>query len=297
MIDELYHHGILKQRWGVRHGPPYPLRGGAYSPSQKKAIYKQRNNRNSIYNNKHFDEVLSKDKTVLTTLSRDKNRTVDTDLFFATHDKWDKAQYNALFNQKAPEAIYDENGNQIGTKNLLKWRIDNKLTKDMKVASEDSAAKVFKKLYTENRDFYNFVTDEERMRAYFVDSRYKFRGYRQSRKVLQKLDQLQNKTLTEKDVDTLYRMFNYVIPNDGGGNQRIAKDVLTNRTRFFNELKKEGYSAVLDTNDAIYGGFKAKSPIIVFDMEAVVPDRVFRTNMASKEVAKVATAFRKAAGF
>ena len=23
--DELYHHGILRQKWGVRHGPPYPL--------------------------------------------------------------------------------------------------------------------------------------------------------------------------------------------------------------------------------------------------------------------------------
>ena len=23
--DELYHHGILRQRWGIRHGPPYPL--------------------------------------------------------------------------------------------------------------------------------------------------------------------------------------------------------------------------------------------------------------------------------
>lgn len=27
----------------------------------------------------------------------------------------------------------------------------------------------------------------------------------------------------------------------------------------------------LDTNDAIYGGFKAKSPVIVFDMEQIVP--------------------------
>lgn len=296
MNNELYHYGIPKQRWGVRHGPPYPLKGGAYSKAQIQAIYEQRDKKNSIYNKKHFDEVLSKNKTVLTTLSRTKDRTVNTDMFFATHTFLDKAQYNAMFNQRMPETIYDEDGNAIGTVNVLKWRIDNKLAKDMKVASEDSAAEVFRKLYSESRDFYNFVTDPDRMRSYFLESRYKFRGYRQSRAVLEKLDKMTDKTLSEKDVNTLYRMFNYVLPNDGSGNKRIAKDVLTNRTRFFNELKKRGYGAVLDTNDAIYGGFKAKSPIIVFDVESVVPDRVFRTNMASKEVAKVTTAFRKAVG-
>lgn len=25
--EELYHHGILGMRWGVQHGPPYPLEG------------------------------------------------------------------------------------------------------------------------------------------------------------------------------------------------------------------------------------------------------------------------------
>ncbi len=28
---ELYHHGILGQRWGERNGPPYPLRGGMHA--------------------------------------------------------------------------------------------------------------------------------------------------------------------------------------------------------------------------------------------------------------------------
>lgn len=34
---ELRHHGILGQKWGVRNGPPYPLSGGDYTPSQRKA--------------------------------------------------------------------------------------------------------------------------------------------------------------------------------------------------------------------------------------------------------------------
>ena len=26
--NELYHHGVQGQKWGVRHGPPYPLKNG-----------------------------------------------------------------------------------------------------------------------------------------------------------------------------------------------------------------------------------------------------------------------------
>ncbi len=71
----LRHHGILGQKWGKRNGPPYPLGGGDYTPAERKAIYKKRKHPNSIYNKKHFDEVLRADKTTLSTLSYDRDRT------------------------------------------------------------------------------------------------------------------------------------------------------------------------------------------------------------------------------
>lgn len=291
----LRHHGILGQRWGKRNGPPYPLGGGDYTPAERKAIYKKRKQRNSIYNKKHFDEVLRADKTTLSTLSYDRNRTKDTDMFYATHDVLDKHQYNALFNRKAPQVLYDEDGNSIGTGLFMKYRIDNSLKQNIKVASEDSGAEVFRSLYKKDRDFYNFVTDQERMQSYFVSDKYKFKGYREAREVLQRMRK-DDYVPSAEDLQKVYRMFNYVIPYDGQGNVRKGNDAYTQRTKFFNACKQAGYGAVLDTNDAIYGGFKAKSPVIVFDMEQVVPKDLYRTKVSDQRVSQLVLVGRKAMG-
>ena len=292
--NELSHHGIMGQKWGTRNGPPYPLGGGDYSAREKREIYKRRKQPNSIYNKRHFDETLGKGSQ-LSTLSYDKNRTKGADMFYATHKKLDQHQYNALFNKPVPQPLYDSEGHNVGTGMFLKYKIKNDVTKDLKIASEDSGADAFMNLYKKDRDFYNFVTDPNRMKAHFVDDKYKFKGYRESRDVLQKMQNKDYKP-TADDLQTVYRMFNYVIPSDGSGNARMAKDVATQRAKFFKELKKNGYGAVLDTNDAIYGGFKATSPVIVFDMDSVSLAGAERTTMRSKRFSEVALAGRKALG-
>ena len=294
-MSYISHHGILGQKWGNRNGPPYPLGGGDYTAAEKRAIYTKRRRGNSIYNKKHFDEVLKSDKPTLSTLSYDKDRTKGTDMFYATHNTLDKHQYNALFNRKIPQTIYDETGNPIGTGMFMKYRIDNSIKRDLKVASEDSGAEVFRQLYKKDRDFYNFVTDDERMQNYFVSDKYKFKGYREARDVLKKMKD-SDYVPTADELQKVYRMFNYVIPYDGQGNAREGKDVLTQRTKFFAACKDAGYGAVLDTNDAIYGGFKAKSPVIVFDMEQVVPKDVYRTKVSDQRFSELALAGRKLLG-
>lgn len=291
-MSELQHHGIMGQKWGERNGPPYPLGGGDYSPSEN--YYKKKRHPNEKYKKQHFDKTIRTTDT-LSTLSYDPNRTKNVDMFYATYKKLDKHQYNALFNKPIPKPIYDKDGNEIGTGQFLKYKINNNVKSDIKVASEDSGAKIFANLYKKDRDFYNFVTDSERMESYFVKDKYKFKGYRESREVLDNLKKPDYKP-TEKDVKTLYRMFNYVIPYDGEGNARKGRDVTTQRAKFFNECKKEGYGAVLDTNDAIYGGFKATAPVIVFDMSQVVPKNVYQTKMSEKVVSSAILAGRKAIG-
>jgi hypothetical protein len=291
--QELYHHGILGQKWGQRNGPPYPLKGGAYSRSESKKFTRNGKKKNSIYNKKHFDKVL-KTGTNLSTLSYDPNRTKGADMFYATYEKLDKHLYNAAFNKAIPREIFDEQGNSLGTGTFLKYKISNVVKNDVKVASEDSGASSFRDLYETSRDFYNFVTDPDRMQKCFVSSKYKFRGYRESRDALERIRS--GETPSDEDLQKVYRMFNYVIPSDGGGNTRLGNDVAKQRARFFKDLGSKGYGAVLDTNDAIYGSFKATAPVIVFSQEDVALGDISLTSTSSKRVSELVTVGRKVLG-
>ena len=248
---------------------------------------------NSIYNKKHVDEIL-KPGAVLSTLSYDMKRTEGADMFYATHKVFDKHQYNALFNNPIPKELYDERGHSLGTGTFLKYRINNRIISEIKVASEDSGARIFRKLYESDSDFHDFVRDSTRMKSHFVEEKYKFKGYREAREALERLES--GRSATSDDLHTIYRMFNYVIPSDGGGDVARGADVARQRAKFFKALKEAGYGAVLDTNDAIYGGFKAASPVIVFDQSKVILSGVKMTKMSEKRISELALIGRKVFG-
>lgn len=281
MDTYLSHHGILGQRWGTRNGPPYPLKGGDYTRTEWKALKSARKSKYSRYNKRHFDQVIE-EGTKMQTLARDPNRTKDTDMFYAAYTKADKDRYNAIFNHKTEQTLYDENGNNIGTGKTYKWAIENKATKSIKVASQDSGAKVITDLYENDRDFYNFVRDPNRLEAY-LNKMYVPDGAKY-RKVFNKLHD-DNYTPTDKDLHTLYDMVNCVIPNEN-------KDVVNQRAKLFTQLKKKGYGAVLDVNDAINHPLASNSPVIVFDPENYVLDGVRKTSMIEVTKSKLTTTGR-----
>jgi len=295
MDKYLAHHGILGQKWGKRNGPPYPLKGGSYTPTERKAIKEARKKKYSRYNKKHYDEVLSKG-TVFKTLSMDPNRTKNADMFFASHTKADVDHYKEFFDKKVPQTVYDSNGNAIGTGMFYKYSIQNVANKDIKIASEDSGATAFRKLYETDRDFYNFITDPSRLRQRFEDGVHRISpGYETARRTMNKM-QDPSYIPTDKDLDLVYRIFNHAIPSDGNGNERDAHDVQVQRAKFFNELKKNGYDAVLDTNDALYNTVQAQSPVIVFNMDAITLQGSYRTTMGEVYKSKAFTAGRRILG-
>lgn len=89
--NELYHHGILGQKWGDRNGPPYPLGSGKHSISErsdiskstrdelKSALYKSMNKYReeaNYFGNKEEDSIASKFSYGSTKIKKD---TVDQD--------------------------------------------------------------------------------------------------------------------------------------------------------------------------------------------------------------------------
>lgn len=287
----LVHHGIQGQKWGVKNGPPYPLSGGDYSPAERRA--KDRPMRRKTYKKKYEDQKL-RAGTEFRTLSYDPNRTKGADMFYASHKTIDNLGYNAFLNKKIPRILYDEDGNELGTGEYYKWRITNKALSDVNVASEESGAKVFADLYKSSRDFYNFVTDPSRMESHIPKKQFRYPGYASAKKTLN--DIRGGKTPTFDDLKKVYRLYNYTIPSDGRGDQRRGNDVAMQRAKFFTGLKKSGYSAVLDTNDALYNSVKADSPVIVFDQSALVRSDVRLTSVKSKPISWAATIGRHALG-
>ncbi len=285
--DHIYlaHHGILGQKWGKRNGPPYPLSGGDYTETEWKALKKARKKKYSRYNKKHYDQVI-KEGTEMQTLARDPNRTKDADMFYAAYTKQDKDRYNAIFNHKTMQTLYDENGNELGTGKTYKWAIVNKATQDIKVASQDAGAKAVTKLYANDRDFMNFVRDPNRLESYlqkmYVPDGKKYRD------VLERMHN-DDYTPTDKDLHVLYDMVNCVIPNQ-------TSDVVHQRAKLFKELKQNGYGAVLDINDAINHPLASNSPVIVFDPSSYILANVRQTTMSEVYKSKLTTSGRYALG-
>mgnify|MGYP006947020029 CR=1 FL=1 len=55
-------------------------------------------------------------------------------------------------------------------------------------------------------------------------------------------------------------------------------------------------ASFVSRKDAIYGGFKAKSPLIVFDMEQVIPKDTYRTKLSEQKFSTLVLLGRKALG-
>ena len=144
---------------------------------------------------------------------------------YGAYRKMDKMKYRGIYGSQRMEKRKIY-GNDFGLGDR-----DNvytfKAAKNVKIAPNRVARKTFKKLYKEDADF---------------------------RQAADHLDEFFNKSKNK------YNNFNVGLVSRGE-----YKYLDRNIDKFYSELKKKGFSGVLDMNDKKYSGYRTKNPTIFFD--------------------------------
>lgn len=190
------------------------------------------------YDNK-VDKVIKSGKTIQN-ISTNSNRGVK-DAFYASTNTMDNIKYRGMYGDTLKKGVF-------GTDNKSVYQTNIGILKDMKVASNDSATKILKKMTTDDPSFMSDIKKQ-------LDRMSVGASTDQQNKVVERAKKALAKNIVNKDV---YDAVNMGLVDHSETGQKIS-------TRFYNELKKHGYDAIKDVNDSKYSGYKTKNPIIVFN--------------------------------
>ena len=206
--------------------------------------------------------------------------------FYATYTKADTDKYMGLFGKnlktraaaeaKRAEKQSNASGSEddIQRAKELRERSDNmkvyqlklQTTKKLKVPSDENASDITAKLLKED-EF------KKNVELSIQDSKEKMK--RPQQQIL--FNQAQNALkkdpakMTPSEKVAVYKALNLSLTNHNPY-EIAAQD------RFYGELKKKGYNALLDYNDKEYSSYHAKRPMIVFDTDSVTLQSVTETN-------------------
>lgn len=296
-MNELYHHGVKGQKWGVRK---YQYADGTLTPAGKKRYNQSTGNRVSRMMNQKVSHAVNSARTQITgkqyvdtylksgtTFARIQTKSeFENFAFYATYKKSDTDKYMGLFGKnltsraasdaKKAEKVSNATGDlddiakakklREYSDNLKVYQLKLESTKKLKVPSDENAAHITANLLKE-KEFKNNVI------ASIQDSKEKMRRpqqqilFRQAENALQK----DPDRMSKSEKVAVYKALNLSLVNHNA--QEIAA-----QNRFYSELKKKGYNALLDYNDKQYSSYHAKRPMIVFDTDSVKLQSVTETN-------------------
>lgn len=281
-MNELYHHGVKGQKWGVRR---YQYADGSLTPAGAKR-YKNPSGKYDRISVMMSTKVTAITNNVSTYSRIQTSPEFENFAFYATYKKQDSDKYMGLFGKnltsraaaeaRQAEKKAKETGNEqdILTAKALRDKSDNmkvyqlkiESTAKLKVPSDENAGHITANLLKE-KEF------KDNVAASISDSKEKMR--RPTQQVLFK--QAQNaldkdpRRMTKSEKIAIYKALNLSLTNHNP--QEIAA-----QNRFYGELKKKGYNALLDYNDKEYSSYHAKRPMIVFDTDSVRLQSVSQTN-------------------
>lgn len=297
-MNELYHYGVKGQKWGVRR---YQYADGTLTPQGKKHYSSNSNSHGfSDLMNTKVSHVVNSARTQITgrqyvdgylkqgtTFARiQTSENFENFAFYATYKKSDQDKYLGLFGKNltsraegdakraekqanisgSEEDLAKANELRERSNSLNVYQLKLESTKKLKVPSDENAGDITAKLLKEKEFKDNLV-------ASLQDSKEKMRRPQQQILFKQAENALQKDPdrMTKSEKIAVYKAFNLSLVNHNA--QEIAA-----QDRFYGELKKKGYNALLDYNDKDYSSYHAKRPMIVFDTDSVRLQSVTKTD-------------------
>nr|DAF76569.1 MAG TPA: hypothetical protein [Caudoviricetes sp.] len=182
--------------------------------------------------------------------------------FYATVNKHDKNAYRMLFPR-------DKRNFAIAFDNMSDFNVYNnkiKVTRDLKVPSVNTAKKIFGETVSTDSEFKKNVLEAIAGADIDADNVNVHRIFKRQK-------------LAETNPKKLYNEFNRYLATG-----QVREKGLD--TKFYSELRKRGYGALLDINDSRYSGYAyiAKSPTIFFGKDAV--EKVSNTLIPDSDIDK-----------
>ena len=249
--DQLYlaHHGIHGQKWGVQHGPPYPLDAKTWKSAQK-----QQYSTNKVTSSGNRPEQLRRKHTI----------PAGTTIYRTTANK-DEENKGATYVSYLDSDRNHYKGGWIRQMSGGKQTYENEytLTKDLVVPSRDELYSVINDVVSSNQKLINQSVNawlEQAMPKGSMDRYYatldSLTGKEDPRKWKKFVDEA-----IKKYGDKSASEAGYYVSQTFGTNTKVRDMVIS-------ELKKRGYNAM--TDEASVGGQngwakEGSDPLIVFD--------------------------------
>ena len=270
---ELYHHGVLGMKWGVRkfierHDKgkthrdrlqnKYLERGYSKEEASKRADDRIRAEKAlaiaggvtltaavAFYAHHKYttDEVISKNVKFQKIMSLPDGVRPSGNLNYMAFKKRDKKRYEGTYAQSLLADKWRRGSNEQIKK------LTTQFNRDVKIASPKRARDTFKDLYKKDPEFRNLVSKVSNIANAETDSTKK---QAKAYKALDSLVKGKNKNFHGKAYDG----FNGTLAGKGETFDKL-------RSKYYEALKKQGVDAVIDRNDKALSGYGTKKPVIM----------------------------------
>ena len=284
----LIHHGVIGQKWGVRR---YQYADGSLTPIGRRRMYSSDNETGAISKLNKFSKSLpymmsGKQKTDLILKKGTEFSRIQTSpefekfAFYATYLQDDKNKYLGLFgNNLIKRAKYDSDSSSDNSDSKTKvYQVKIEATKKLKMPSDENASDITNNLLSDKE----FKKD---LRTAIQQSKEQMRRPAQQELLKNSLKILDgDKDLKESEKLTVYKALNLSLTYHDQTSLRV-------QDKLYGAMKQKGYNALLDYNDKVYSSYKAKQPVIVFDVSSVRASAVLEPS--PKTVAKLYSKYNR----